>query len=147
MARVLAPGCYSRMDECFVSMTTPTLSQISHTRPYKIGPRDGMDHGQNSYPVISTTQAHHSVSILLAGVISRWSTPLSWRWQHHFRKCIKQLLSLVHISLFDHACRGPWRQVQKFKADLVGSEEMTEPSETQDFRGFYETSRVSVQRV
>ena len=39
-------------------------------------------------------------------------------------------------------CSGPWKQVQKYKADSIGSEDMSEPSETQDFRGFYETSRV-----
>ena len=37
---------------------------------------------------------------------------------------------------------GPWKQVQKYKADSIGPEDMSEPSETQDFRGFYETSRV-----
>ena len=39
-------------------------------------------------------------------------------------------------------CRGPWRQVQKFKADSIGPEDMAEPAESQDFRGFRETSQV-----
>ncbi len=38
---------------------------------------------------------------------------------------------------------GPWKHAQKFKAESIGSEEMYDPSETQDIKGFYETARVS----
>ena len=37
---------------------------------------------------------------------------------------------------------GPWKQVFKFKADSIGHEDMEQLSESQDFKGFYETSRV-----
>lgn len=38
---------------------------------------------------------------------------------------------------------GSWKHVQKFKAESIGSEEMYDASESQDFKGFYETARVS----
>ena len=38
---------------------------------------------------------------------------------------------------------GPWKQIQRFKADCIGPEDMLEPAESQDFKGFYETARVS----
>ena len=34
----------------------------------------------------------------------------------------------------------------EYKADSIGPEDMSEPSESQDFRGFYETSRVRISR-
>ena len=48
--------------------------------------------------------------------------------------------TLIIISLLNHS--GPWKQIQKYKADSIGPEDLNEPSESQDFRGFYETSRV-----
>ena len=59
--------------------------------------------------------------------------------------CVPMISGVCCDCLFissNHACSGPWKQVQKYKADSIGSEDMSEPSETQDFRGFYETSRV-----
>ena len=37
--------------------------------------------------------------------------------------------------------------MQKFKADSIGPEDMNEPSEVQDFRGFYDTARVGLDYI
>ncbi|XP_065909173.1 uncharacterized protein [Dysidea avara] len=36
---------------------------------------------------------------------------------------------------------GPWQDVQKYRADIIGPEEPNEPGEVQDFQGFYASSR------
>jgi ankyrin repeat protein len=50
---------------------------------------------------------------------------------------------MVHNFMVETAdsLAGPWSQVQKFTADAIGPETMDQPSESQDFKGFYTSSR------
>ncbi|CAI8031605.1 Ankyrin repeat and sterile alpha motif domain-containing protein 1B [Geodia barretti] len=50
---------------------------------------------------------------------------------------------MVHNFIVETAenIAGPWSQVQKFTADAIGPETMDQPSESQDFKGFYTSAR------
>jgi ankyrin repeat protein len=101
------------------------------------------------------TKQHPNTCLLDNDSLTYWKIPGSggYNWVA-FDLGSKYTLTGVRISGWDNKqmihnfmietaddITGPWQHVQKFTADAVGPETMDQPSESQDFKGFYTSSR------